>query len=84
VVPDPRAKSLPAPDGAARVRFRAGGRDLEVAVRLAGEQPVGLTGGLTLEGDCAILGLAAQPRVVHGKVMDAAGKTLAEHPLPAH
>jgi hypothetical protein len=55
-------ESLPAPDGAARVRLVLPGREpLEIAVRFSGAEAVPLSAGLELKGDVAILGLSSKP-----------------------
>lgn len=83
-VPAVKAESLAAPEGAARVRVTLpGGKSVEAAVRFTGKDAVELTGGLKLEGDCAIVGLEAKPLVAGGRVLDAAGATVAKPETPA-
>ncbi len=79
-VPAVEIEALKAPAGAVRVKVTLpGGKGVEVAVRLAGKAPVPLSGGLKLDGDCAILRPGAKPLVAGGRVTDAAGRAAAEH-----
>ncbi|MHC4916825.1 MAG: alginate lyase family protein [Planctomycetota bacterium] len=79
-VPAVKAEALPAPGGALRVRVTpAGEKACEVAVRFEGKAPVPLSGGLKLEGDCAVLGIGEKPLVAGGRVVGKAGEVLAEH-----
>lgn len=74
---------LPAPEGAARLSVALAGQPAtEFAVRLAGTGAVPLSGGLQLEGACAVLRAGQPPLAVHGKVVDAQGRVLAAHPVP--
>jgi hypothetical protein len=83
VVPDVEVTSLDAPAGCARLRVTPdGGKPVEVAVRLAGKAHVTLSGGLILNGDCALLGLGDAPRVLGGQITDADGKVCARHEYP--
>jgi hypothetical protein len=78
-VPAVKFESLPAPEGAARVRLALpGGKSVEVAVRLSGREAVELSGGLKLDGDCAILGLGEKPLAAGGRVLGAGGGAVAE------
>jgi hypothetical protein len=79
-VPEVKVEALDAPAGALRVRVTPpGGKPLEVAVRFDGEAAVPLTGGMKLDGQCAVLGPDGKPRVVGGRILNAGGKVLAEH-----
>jgi hypothetical protein len=74
-----KTETLAAPEGAARVLLTLPkGKTAEVAVRLAGKGAVELSGGLKLEGDCAILGLGEKPLVAGGRVLDKAGRVVVE------
>jgi Heparinase II/III N-terminus/Heparinase II/III-like protein len=79
-VPEIKVEALPAPQGAMRVRITPpDGKPCEVAVRFSGKTPVPLSGGMKLDGDCAVLGISGKPGVVGGRVLGANGKVLAEH-----
>ncbi len=82
-VPDVKVEALEAGAKSLRVRITPPGeKSCEVAVRFGGNTPVPLSGDLKLDGDCAILGLGPKPRVVGGRILDAAGKPVAEHAYP--
>jgi hypothetical protein len=71
---------LGAPAGASRVQVSLPGKaPIEVAVRLAGKAAVPLSGGLKLDGQCAILRKGAAPLVVGGRVTGTGNKVLASH-----
>jgi len=79
-VPEIKVEALPAPAGALRVRVTSPGeKPVEVALRFEGARPVPLCGDLTLEGDCAIVGLGAGPLVAGGRVLGPRGRALASH-----
>ena len=50
----PSIERLPAAAGTLRVRVHAAG-DQEIAVRMRGSRPLSLSGGITIDGDLAIL-----------------------------
>ncbi len=78
-VPAAKVEVLPAPEGAGRVRVALpGGKTVEVAVRFSGKASVPLSGGLKLDGDCAILGLGEKPLVAGGKILEEAGRVVVE------
>lgn len=63
---------------ACRVRVRIPGRPAaEITLRFAGREAVPLTGGLRLEGTCALRQEGAAPRVACGFIRSADGKTVA-------
>jgi len=73
------ARWLPAPEGAARLTVALPGEaPVEIAARLAGTGAVPLTGGLTLDGACAILRPGQPPLVAHGRILDDSGRVRAE------
>ena len=63
--------------------FRVGSGDgtHEIGVRLAGDQPVALSGGLQLDGWLTVRGLSDGPLVVGGRLIDAEGNVVAEDTL---
>jgi hypothetical protein len=80
-VPEVRVTALAAPAGAVRLQIELAGRErVEVAVRLAGREPIGLSGGLQLEpqAQCAVRWAVDKPLVFGGRVLDDAGRPLAE------
>jgi hypothetical protein len=78
-VPRVKVESLPTPEGALRVQvIPPGTQPVEVAVRFEGKAPVPLSGGLKLEGDCAVVGPGVGTLVVGGRVIDETGHIVAE------
>lgn len=79
-VPEIGVRALDAPAGAVRLKLTLPDqRPVEIAVRLTGGAPIPLSNGLTLDGDCAILGLGEKPLVAGGRVTDHGGKSLTQH-----
>ena len=85
-VPEVAVESLDAPGGAMRLGLtlagakQRDGKKFEVAVRLAGKRPVPLSGGLSLDGFCAVLRPGKPPLVALGTVTDEAGHIAARDP----
>jgi len=79
ILPAVRVNALAAPPDAARVRMAVSeDKTVEIAVRLAGDGPVELSGGLELDGDCAVLGIEDKPLVAGGRILDNTGRVVVE------
>ena len=64
-IPEVKVERMDAPDGVVRLKLTPpDGKQIEIAVRLAGEVPVALSGGISLEGRCAVLLPDQAPQVV--------------------
>jgi hypothetical protein len=80
LVPAVEAEFLPAPEGGVRVHFAlAEDNRFEVAARMQGTEPIPLSSGLVLDGDCAVLRSREKPVVVGGRIIDSEGRVRANH-----
>ncbi|MEX0742381.1 MAG: heparinase II/III family protein, partial [Phycisphaeraceae bacterium] len=81
VVPKVMVERLSAPQGVLRLRLTPpGGESIEVAICLCGDgdEPIALSGGLTLEGACAVLMPGQAPRAACGRLRDRMGAIVHE------